>query len=64
VLARPVVGWIAEVSDLDDLEFPEDFLNRPALGVAVGVSYRKPEGEPWGRYIVMMVAAEPRSHRL
>ena len=21
-------------------------------------------GEPWGRYIVMMVAAEPRSHRL
>jgi hypothetical protein len=64
VLQRAVNGWIAEVSDLDDLEFPEDFLDRPSVGIAVGVSYHQPEDEPWGRYVVMLVAAGPRSHRL
>jgi hypothetical protein len=63
-LQVPVNGWIAQVSDLEDLEFPEDFLSRPSLGIAVGVSYHQPEDEPWGRYVVMLVAAEPRSHRL
>lgn len=64
LLRRPVNGWISEVSNLEDLEFPDDFVARPSLGVAVGVSYHQPPGEPWGRYVVILVAAEPESHRL
>jgi hypothetical protein len=63
-LQRSVNGWIAEVPDLDDLEFPEDFLGRPSVGIAVGVSYHRPDDQPWGRYVVMLVAAGPRSHQL
>ncbi len=64
LLRRPVNGWISMVSKLEDLEFPDDLLERPALEVAVGVSYHQPPGEPWGRYVVILVAAEPESHRL
>ena len=64
ILKRPVNGWLAQVSDLEDLEFPEDFLSRTSVGVAVGVSYHKPADEPWGRYVVMLVAAEPRRRSL
>jgi hypothetical protein len=59
VLHRPVNGWFLEVSDLAELEFPKDFLTRRRLGLAIGVSYHQPPGEPWGRYVVMLVAAEP-----
>jgi len=64
LLQRPLNGWIAQVPDLDNLEFPDDFLTRTSVGIAVGVSYHKPENEPWGRYVVMMVASAPRSHRI
>jgi hypothetical protein len=63
ILQRPVQGWVAQVSDLDSLEFPEDFLTEREIGVAIGVSYVKPEGEAWGRYVVMMVVASPRRQR-
>ena len=62
VLQRAVNGWVFEVTDLDQLEFPEDFLTRRRLGLAIGVSHHRPEGEPWGRYVVMLVVAEPE-HR-
>jgi hypothetical protein len=64
VLQRPVNGWIAEVSKLEDLEFPDDFLNRSSVEIAVGVSYHKPDDEPWGRYVVMLVAAGAPTHRI
>jgi hypothetical protein len=64
ILQRPVQGWVAQVTDLDTLEFPEDFLTDPEIGVAIGVSYFKPEGEAWGRYVVMMIVASPRRHRV
>jgi hypothetical protein len=63
-LRRPVSGWLAEVADLDDLEFPEDFVTRPSPEIAVGVAYHRPDREPWGRYVVMLVVAESRSHSL
>ena len=34
------------------------------FGIAVGVSYHKADDEPWGRYVVMVVAAEPRRRSL
>lgn len=61
LLRRPVAGWIAEVSEIDGLEFPEEYLERPSLSVAVAVSHRRPEGDAWGRYVVMMVVADPES---
>jgi hypothetical protein len=64
ILQRPVNGWIGEVSKLEDLKFPEDFLDRPSVGIAVGVSYRKPDDEPWGHYVIMLVAAGPHSQHI
>jgi hypothetical protein len=61
VLQRPVSGWLSEVGDIDELEFPEHFLGDPSLGVAVSVSHHQPPGEPWGRYVVMLVMAEPEA---
>ena len=57
VLNRSVVGWVAETQDLDDIAFPKDFLDRDELEIAIAVSTRRPEGEAWGRYVVLMVAA-------
>jgi hypothetical protein len=62
VLQRPVAGWIAEVSEIESLEFPEEYLRKPSLGVAVAVSHRRPKGEAWGRFVVMLVIADPESH--
>jgi hypothetical protein len=62
ILQRPVAGWIAEVSEIDTLEFPEEYLSRPSLGIAVAVSHRRPEGDAWGRYVVMLVIADPETH--
>jgi hypothetical protein len=64
LLQRPVNGWIAEANDLADIEFPEDFLTRRAVGVAVGVSHHRASDEPWGHYVVMMVASDPPSHSI
>jgi hypothetical protein len=64
LLQRPVNGWIGEVSKLEDLKFPDDFLDRTSLGIAIGVSYHKPDDEPWGRYVVMLVAADPHSQHI
>ena len=50
---------MAEVSELDDIEFPEAYLTRPTLVVAVGVSHRVVEGEAWGRYVVMLLTSRP-----
>jgi hypothetical protein len=62
ILQRPVAGWIAEVSEIDSLEFPEEYLSRPSLGIAVAVSHRRPKGDAWGRYVVMLVIADPETH--
>ena len=62
VLQRPVAGWIAEVSEIESLEFPEEYLRRPSMGIAVAVSHRRPKGDAWGRYVVMLVIADPESH--
>ncbi|TFG95431.1 MAG: hypothetical protein E4H11_05065 [Myxococcales bacterium] len=62
LLQRPVAGWIAEVSEIESLEFPEEYLLRPSMGIAVAVSHRRPKGDAWGRYVVMLVIADPESH--
>ncbi len=56
---RPVSGWISETTHLGDIELPEPFLSSDELDVAIAVAFRKPDGEPWGRYIVLIVAVGP-----
>jgi len=59
VLRTPVAGWVSGTRNLEDLEFPEEYLTSPSLRVAVAVTHHQPEGEPWGRYVVMLVVSEP-----
>jgi hypothetical protein len=61
ILRRPATGWIAEVRDLDELSFPDEYLTRPSLGLALAVSHREEPGEPWGRWVVMVVVADPEA---
>jgi hypothetical protein len=61
---RRVVGWMAETPDLDSLVFPEDFVSQPELDLAVAVPVHRPKGEAWGRYVVLLLAAEPANRRL
>lgn len=61
VLRAPVSGWVAEVRDLELLEFPQEYLTSPTLRVAVAVSHTKRQGEPWGRYVVMLVVSDPEA---
>jgi hypothetical protein len=60
-LARATTGWVAEVRELGELEFPQEYLEQRDLELAVAVSHRKEKGEPWGRYVVMLVIAAPES---
>lgn len=60
-LRAPVSGWVAEVPDLDAIEFPEEYLTSPTLRVSVAVSRKKREGEPWGHYVVMLVVSDPEA---
>ena len=60
VLRRPVAGWLSEVGDFGGLQFPSEYVNQPDLEVAIAVSHYQEEGEPWGRYVVMLVVAAPQ----
>lgn len=62
ILQQPATGWIAEVRDLDELSFPDEYLTRPSLGLALAISHREEPGEPWGRWVVMVVVADTEAH--
>lgn len=62
ILQQPATGWIAEVRDLDELSFPDEYLTRPSLGLALAISHREEPGEPWGRWVVMVVVADTEGH--
>jgi len=32
------------------------------MGIAVAVSHRRPKGDAWGRFVVMLVIADPETH--
>jgi hypothetical protein len=60
-LGRSTAGWVAEVSELRDLDFPDEYVRQRDLELAVAVSHRKEQGEAWGRYVVMLVIVAPES---
>lgn len=55
---RAVKGWVFEVNDLNQLQFPPEVITEPELEMTLAVSYRKPADEPWGRYVIVIVIAE------
>jgi hypothetical protein len=59
-LERPVRAWILEAASLGELTFPPDILEEPKLGVALAVAVSRRPGFPWGRYVVVVLIAEPR----
>jgi hypothetical protein len=59
VLGRSVNGWFVDAHDLDHIGFPEALLERDVVEVAVGISHHKAEGEAWGSWVVLIVAAGP-----
>lgn len=55
VLGGPVRGLAFEATDLKLLELPEDLLRPKHLELSITVTHYQPEGEPWGRYVVLLV---------
>lgn len=55
-LQSNVSGWWAETSALEDFEFPQELIDAPVLGTAIGVSHRKGPEDAWGRYLVVVVS--------
>lgn len=57
LLQGAAYGWVLETDSLENLKFPEKLLEVKRFGIIVGVARFKPEGEPWGRYAVLLVAS-------
>jgi hypothetical protein len=53
-----VRGWLLEVGSLEELKFDPEVLALKDIAVVLSVSHYRPEGEPWGRYVVLCVMAE------
>jgi len=58
-LGRRIQGWVLQASSLEELPMPPELLALESAELAVGVGYTQPEGSPWARYLVLVVAAEP-----
>ncbi|MEL6181696.1 MAG: hypothetical protein AAFS10_22240, partial [Myxococcota bacterium] len=56
-----MAGWISQSYDLDQLPYPPDLLRLPEVDVYMAVAHIRPANEPWGRYMVFMVARIPSS---
>ena len=52
---RSVRGWVVSTSDLDAVPFPPEMLAAGPLNVGVEVTHYRPEGAPWGSYVVFLV---------
>ena len=54
-----VKGWWIDAAKLDELDLPAEVLQAPSLTVGVAVSSYRREDEPWMRYVVVLVMAQP-----
>jgi hypothetical protein len=55
VLGRSVRGLVYESVDVDQLVVPPELLSAKRLELSVTVTHYQPAGEPWGRYVVLLV---------
>ncbi len=52
---RSLSAGISESSALESMKFPESMLTIPSLLCGVGVGHHRPEGHPWGRFLIFYV---------
>lgn len=52
---RAMRGYVVETSSLDSFDLPDDFTEAASFPVAIAVAYHRPPGEPWGRWVILMV---------
>lgn len=52
---KPVHGWVLEAHALDEFELPPNMLDSAFLPIELAIAYRKPKGEPWGRWVILVV---------
>lgn len=55
---RRVRAGISETSSLDAMKFPDAMLTAPLLVCGIGVGHHRPQGQPWGRFIVFYVVVD------
>ncbi|HVR04048.1 MAG TPA: hypothetical protein VMT47_18070 [Polyangia bacterium] len=59
VVQNQVRGWWVDTDKLEDLELPADLIEAATLNVSIAVSHYRRAGEPWMRYVVLLVISEP-----
>jgi hypothetical protein len=57
-------AWVFEMSSLEAMVFPQDLLQPRLAGVAISVGHYRPQGAPWSRLVVFVIAAQPMDGRL
>ncbi|MBI3184304.1 MAG: hypothetical protein HYZ28_19395 [Myxococcales bacterium] len=58
VLNRRVSGWILTTHSLEELQIPEELLQRQQLGIIAVVGQHKERAEPWTNYVVLLVLTD------
>lgn len=52
---RDVNGWAIQAESLDDLEVPPELGRAELAQISVGVAWAQAPGDPWGRWVVLLV---------
>ena len=55
-LGRSIRGWAILTNDLDVIPYPPELLAAGPLSLGVEVTHFRPEGAPWGAYLVYFIA--------
>ncbi len=58
-LHRPVRGWVLYGTQIDALPLPDELLAMDATEMALALSYEQAPDEPWGRYVAIVIVADP-----
>lgn len=58
ITRRRVRGYKLTVFDLNDFDWPADVLSRDALDVMFFVTTERVQGDPWGRYVMILLILE------
>ena len=59
-LQRSIGGFVIEAGDADQVPIPESLLRPGTLEMGLAVSHYQPEGEAWGRFVVLFASVGTR----
>lgn len=51
-----VKGWVVGTHDIETMPLPPEMLTSPQLQVGIEVTHYRPEGVPWGLYVVFFLS--------